>query len=197
MYIKDRPGLSLLRVNKSASATRPCRANPSTCRQPPFAGKTRALAESHVSRRQASATLAVGKAIRPKLSRENTMTPLENKSHSLNNSFGTGLLLFGATLSYLRIENITQHIANTVAAYGSEALGLFPAMGLAAARIFQELTLNPASALSAFLQFLLSFWPVAIIFLGALLLRKSIFPIVSLPVFAEQESDSRPQPVRE
>jgi len=121
------------------------------------------------------------------------MTPLENKSHSLNNSFGAGLLLFGATLSYLRIENITQHIA----AYGSEALGLFPAMGLAAARLLQELTLNPASALSGLVQFLLSFWPVAIIFLGALLLRKSIFPIACLPVFAEQESDAKPQPVRE
>jgi hypothetical protein len=125
------------------------------------------------------------------------MTPLENKSHSLNNSFGAGLLVFGATLSYLRIENITQHIATTVAAYGSEALGLFPAMGLAAARVLQEFTLNPASALAALLQFLLSFWPVAIIFLGALLLRKSIFPIACVPVFAEQESESQPQPVRE
>ena len=125
------------------------------------------------------------------------MTPLENKSHSLNNSFGAGLLLFGATLAYLRIENITQQIANTIADYGSEALGLFPAMGLAAARLLQELTLNPASALSAFLQFLLSFWPVAIIFLGALLLRKSIFPVAYLPGFAEQESGPRPQPVRE
>jgi hypothetical protein len=139
----------------------------------------------------------MGNAIRPKLSRENTMTPLENKSHSMNNSLGAGLLLFGATLSYLRIENITQQIANAVAAYGSEALGLFPAMGLAAARLLQELTLNPAVALAAFLQFLLSFWPVAIIFLGALLLRKSIFPIACLPIFTEQESDSRPQPVRE
>jgi len=125
------------------------------------------------------------------------MTPLENKSHSLNNSFGAGLLLFGATLSYLRIENITQHIATTVAAYGSEALGLFPAMGLAAARLLQELTLNPASALSGLVQFLLSFWPVAIIFVGAVPLRKSIFPLACLTHSAEQDSNSLPQQVRE
>jgi hypothetical protein len=125
------------------------------------------------------------------------MTPPQSKTHSLINSLGTALLLFGAVLCYLRIDAVSQQITNVLAAYGSEALGLFPATGLAATRVLQDLALNPVSTLSASLQFLLSFWPVAIIFLGALLLRKSIFPIISLPLSTVHDSDSASQGVSE
>ena len=79
------------------------------------------------------------------------MTPLENKSQSLHNALGTALLLFGAILCYLRAVAIAQQIVNTLAPYGSEAFAWLPATGLAAARLLQELTANPASALSAIL----------------------------------------------
>lgn len=125
------------------------------------------------------------------------MTQPQSKTHSLINSLGTALLLFGAVLCYLRIEAVGHQITNVLAAYGSEAVGLFPATGLAATRLLQDLALNPASALSASLQFLLSFWPVAIIFLGALLLRKTIFPIISLSPSTAQESGSVTQGVSE
>jgi hypothetical protein len=125
------------------------------------------------------------------------MTHRQSKMHLLINSLGTALLLFGAVLCYLRIEAVSQQMTNVLAAYGSEAVGLFPATGLAATRVLQDLALNPASALSASLQFLLSFWPVAIIVLGALLLRKTIFPIISLPLSTAQDSGSVTQGVRE
>ncbi|MGA2419527.1 MAG: hypothetical protein ABSG69_05545 [Candidatus Acidiferrum sp.] len=123
------------------------------------------------------------------------MTSAENKTPSISDTLGTALLLFGAVLCYLRIEAIDQKIADLFNAYGSNAFGLLPSTGLAAARLLQNLTLNPASSLSALIQFLLSCWPVAILFVGAFFLRKTLFP--SRPLSAEQASRSSAQPVRE
>ena len=121
------------------------------------------------------------------------MTPLENtKSISLNNTLGTALLLFGTILSYLRVTSVIQGITNAVADYTSNAVGVLPATGLAAARLLQAVTLDPTSALSTLLQFLLSCWPVAIIFLGALFLRESLFAVPTQP-FATRDSASAPQ----
>jgi hypothetical protein len=121
------------------------------------------------------------------------MTQPENKSHSLYNILGTALLFFGAILSYMHFAATAQQIADFPAAYGSEALGLVPATGLIAARVLQALTLSPASALSTLLHFLLSFWPVTLIFLGALLLRETIFPLSGLPLGSRRDSDSPAQ----
>jgi hypothetical protein len=123
------------------------------------------------------------------------MTPAKNQSYSLNNVLGTALLLSGAFLCYLHVAAIAQQIAISFAANGAENLGLFPVAGLLAARLLQALTLNPASALSALLQFLLSFWPVTFIFLGALLLRKTIFPVRIVPFLSESASNSLAQRV--
>lgn len=123
------------------------------------------------------------------------MTSGENKTPSINNTLGTGLLLFGAVLCYLRIEAVSQKIADIFTVYGSNAFGLLPSTGLAAARLLQNLTLNPASSLSALLQFLLSCWPVAILFVGAFFLRKTLFP--SHPLSVAQDSSSAAQPVCE
>jgi len=123
------------------------------------------------------------------------MTSLENKTPSITNTLGTALLLFGAVLCYLRIEAVSQKIAGMFTVYGSDAFGLLPSTGLAAARLLQNLTLNPASSLSALVQFLLSCWPVAILFVGAFFLRNTLFP--SLPLSVAQDSHSAAQPVRE
>ena len=123
------------------------------------------------------------------------MTSLENKTPSITNTLGTALLLFGAVLCYLRIEAVSQKIADMFTVYGSGAFGLLPSTGLAAARLLQNLTLNPASSLSALVQFLLSCWPVAILFVGAFFLRKTLFP--RLPLSVAQDSHSAAQPVRE
>ena len=103
------------------------------------------------------------------------MTPLETKAYSLNNILGGALLLFGALFCYLRVVASIKHVSFYFPSNASDVLGLLPATGLAAARLLQDLTLNPASAFSAALYFLLSCWPVVIIFLGAILLRNSLF----------------------
>ena len=114
------------------------------------------------------------------------MTAPEAKSYSLNNILGGGLLLLGGVLCTARLVATVQHANFFYGSNGSEALGLLPASGLAIARLWQDLTLDPASAISALLYFLLSCWPVAIIFLGAIFLRKSLF--ATLPPHASLDS---------
>jgi hypothetical protein len=106
----------------------------------------------------------------------------------MNNILGTAFLLFGSALSYLRAEAATQHVTDALQAYGAEAFGILPAVGLAAARLLQDLTLAHVSTLSMSLRFLVSCWPVAIIFLGAYLLRDSLF--AAPPEFADSTYNS-------
>jgi hypothetical protein len=101
------------------------------------------------------------------------MTAQQLKTNALNNTLGAALLLFGALLSCARLATATEHVSGMWNLYGAEALGMIPATGLAAARVLQSLTLDPAGAASVALQFLLSCWPVAAIFLGAILLRRN------------------------
>jgi hypothetical protein len=110
------------------------------------------------------------------------------KRLTMNNILGTACLLFGAVLSYLRVESAAQQVASTLQGYGSEAFGLLPAVGLAGARLLQDLALNHNSALAMLLGFLLSCWPVAISIVGVVLLRDSLF--ASQPVYAARRYDS-------
>jgi hypothetical protein len=110
------------------------------------------------------------------------------KRLTMNNILGTACLLFGAVLSYLRIESATQQVASTLQAYGAEAFGLLPAVGLAGARLLQDLALNHNSALAMLLGFLVSCWPVAISLVGVVLLRDSLF--ASQPGYAARVYDS-------
>jgi hypothetical protein len=119
------------------------------------------------------------------------MTHPENKSsYSLNNSLGTALLLLGGILAYLRVEAIGRQLAGMLTPYGSDLVGLFSMIGLAAARLLQAFTLSPTSAASAILLFLLSFWPVAAILSGVILLRKNLFPPAMPPCTASRPSGS-------
>jgi hypothetical protein len=110
------------------------------------------------------------------------------KRLTMNNILGTACLLFGSVLSYLRIESATQQVASTLQAYGSEAFGLLPAVGLAGARLLQDLALHHNSALAMLLGFLVSCWPVAISLVGVALLRDSLF--ASQPVYAASSYNS-------
>ena len=110
------------------------------------------------------------------------------KRLTMTNILGTACLLFGSMLSYLRIESATQHVASTLQAYGSEAFGLLPAVGLAGARLLQDVTLSHNSALAMVLGFLLSCWPAAISLVGVVLLRDSLF--ASQPVYATRPGDT-------
>jgi hypothetical protein len=99
-----------------------------------------------------------------------------SKAPSLSSILGVAALLCGAAFCYLRVAPLIERITGLLPADASDTLGLLPATGLAIARLLQYFTLGPASALSPLLHFLLSCWPVAILLLGAILLRKAFFP---------------------
>jgi hypothetical protein len=117
------------------------------------------------------------------------MTAQQLKANALNNTLGAALLLFGALLSCARLATATEHVSGMWNLYGAEALGMLPATGLAAARLLQSLTLDPTGAASVALQFLLSCWPVAAIFLGAILLRRNFAQALKMP--SEPAGDAR------
>jgi hypothetical protein len=122
------------------------------------------------------------------------MTPSTTKTPSINNALGAALLVFGALLSYMRFEAVAQQISRLLTGYGSEALGLLPATGLAAARLIQNFVFDAAATPSVILQFLLSFWPVGAIFVGAILLCKPFSPQFMTQLTANEESRFRQVP---
>jgi hypothetical protein len=124
------------------------------------------------------------------------MNHAENNAYSLKNILGTALLLFGAILCYFHVTAGIQYATHFVPAGASDAIGFLPASGLVAAILLQDLTLNPSSAISAVLYFLLSCWPVATLLLGVVLLRKSIFAPFPAPSSLTSPF-SAPQGVRE
>jgi hypothetical protein len=124
------------------------------------------------------------------------MSNLQNGNFSFRNISGTALLVFGAALAYFRIESGAERFTGLLSAYGSDAIGMLPATGLAIARLFQDLALDPASGFSLFVRFLVSFWPIAAVFVGALLLRKSLFPQSMHEARTDEHSTAVAQGVR-
>jgi hypothetical protein len=160
-----------------------------TVRKPPFAGKPRALAESQV-RPLGGVRYSRFVSSSHEVNCEINMNTSLTKRLTMNNILGTALLLFGSALSYLRVETATEHVTNTLQSYGLDVFGLLPAVGLASARLLQDLTLSHGSALAMLLGFLLSCWPVAVSLLGAVLLRDSLFPSQSENAYAANNYDS-------
>ncbi len=119
------------------------------------------------------------------------MTSAQSKTHSISNILGIGLLVFGALLSYVRLESATQQLSGMLQGYGAEAFGLLPAVGLASARLLQDWTLDPTSTLPMFARFLLSCWPVVVILFGVALLRKTLLATLTTRSLAGGRSDSR------
>jgi hypothetical protein len=123
--------------------------------------------------------------------RGDDMTAPETRTFSINNIFGAALLLFGAMLSYLHITATMRQLAGFIP---SDAVGLLPAIGLAVARVLQNMTLDFTFGPSALLRFLLSCWPVYFLFLGGvILLRKSLFPTLTPQTSANRNSASLSQ----
>jgi hypothetical protein len=116
------------------------------------------------------------------------MTATETRNYSLTNILGSALLVSGALIAYLRISGAVQHITSGFPAY-SDTFGTLPAVGLAAAHLLQSVALEHSAALSTISHFLLSCWPVAIMLLGVILLRKSLFATPSSRLSANPTPD--------
>jgi hypothetical protein len=187
-----------LRVCQSArgvtSAEVPARQNPFTRGQPPFAGKNPVYAESWKNGlRPALDTFNMNHMLHAETPRGDDMTAPETRTYSINNILGAALLLFGAMLCYLHITAAMHQLAGF---FPSDAVGLLPAIGLAVARMLENVTLDFTFGPSALLRFLLSCWPVFFLFFGVILLRKSLFPTLTPQTSANRNPASLSQSAR-
>jgi len=92
-------------------------------------------------------------------------------SQSLKSIAGASLIAFGLVILFANLDGVAASLSNCARVYVHEAVGILPALGLAALHAAQSYAFGHAGFLSSLLQILVSFWPVILILAGALLLR--------------------------
>jgi hypothetical protein len=98
------------------------------------------------------------------------MAARRTSSRSLKSISGASIFALGLFLLFVNLDGSAAQISYAVGA-PAEALGILPALGLAALHALQAYTFDHAGFLSSLLQILVSFWPLLLIVAGAILLR--------------------------
>jgi hypothetical protein len=98
------------------------------------------------------------------------MTARQAASQTLKSIAGASLLALGLVILFANLDGITASLTSSSGVPAHEALGLLPALGLAALHAAQAYAFDPDGFISGFLKILVSFWPVILILAGALLL---------------------------
>jgi hypothetical protein len=98
------------------------------------------------------------------------MAARRTPSRSLKSISGAGVFALGLFLLFVSLDGPAAQFSSAVGA-PAEALGILPALGLAALHALQAYTFDHAGFSSSLLQILVSFWPVLLIVAGAILLR--------------------------
>lgn len=92
-------------------------------------------------------------------------------SQSLKSIAGASFIALGLVILLTNLDGVVASLSNCGGIYTHEAMGILPALGLAALHAAQSYAFGHAGFLSSLLQILVSFWPVILIVAGALLLR--------------------------
>ena len=100
-----------------------------------------------------------------------SMVAKQTSSRSLYSIAGAILLALGFLILFANLDAVAAQITNAVGASGEQALGMLPALVLAISHGLQAYAFDRAGFLSGLLQILVSFWPLILILLGAVLLR--------------------------
>lgn len=93
-------------------------------------------------------------------------------SQNLKSIAGASFLAFGFVMLFANLDGVAASLCNVAGIPVHEAPGILPALGLAALRAAQSYTFDQQGFFSSVLQILVSFWPVILILVGALLLRE-------------------------
>lgn len=101
------------------------------------------------------------------------MATRQTSSRSLTKIAGAILLALGLLLLFASLEGVAAHF-NISLGSASETLGFFPALGLAGLRALQAYVFDHSRFLSGLEQFLVSFWPLLLVVVGAVLLRRAL-----------------------
>jgi len=102
---------------------------------------------------------------------EETMAAQQTSPRSLKSITGAILLALGFLILFANLDGVTGQITSAVGTSPEPAQGMLPALALATLHVLQDYAFDHAGFLSGLLQILVSFWPLILIVIGAVLLR--------------------------
>jgi hypothetical protein len=97
------------------------------------------------------------------------MAAQQTSPRSLKSITGAILLALGFLILFANLDVVTGQIASAAGTSGEPSQGMLPALVLAAFRVLQDYAFDHAGFLSGLLQILVSFWPLILIIIGAVL----------------------------
>lgn len=92
-------------------------------------------------------------------------------SQNLKSIAGATLIALGLAFLFANLDEVAASLNNCAGIPVHEAPGILPALGLAVLHATQSYAFNHQGFLSSLLQILVSFWPVILILVGAVMLR--------------------------
>jgi hypothetical protein len=111
-------------------------------------------------------------------------------SQSLKSIAGASLLAVGLVLFFANLDGLAASLGRFAGNSSPEAVGILPALSLAALHAAQAYAFDQRGFISGFLQILVSFWPSILIAIGAALLRNALGPLAK-PEVGETSSGPR------
>ncbi len=101
------------------------------------------------------------------------MAARQTSSRSLNSITGAGIFALGLLLLFVNLDAVIAQISHALGA-PTEAPQILPVLGLLSLHAMQAYTFDYAGFFPTLLRILVSFWPLLLIFIGAVLLRSSV-----------------------
>ena len=98
------------------------------------------------------------------------MVAKQTSPRSMQSIAGALLLALGFLLLFSNLDAVAAQFTNTAGTSGYQMLEMLPALVLALLHGLQSYVFDHARFLSALLQILVSFWPLVLVIIGALLL---------------------------
>jgi hypothetical protein len=98
------------------------------------------------------------------------MVAQQTSLQSVKSITGAILLVLGFLILFANLDVVTGQITSAAGTSGEPAQGMLPAIVLATLHVLQDYAFDHAGFLSGLLQILVSFWPLILIIIGAVLL---------------------------
>jgi hypothetical protein len=89
---------------------------------------------------------------------------------SLKSIAGASFFAVGLVILFANLDGVVASFSNVAGISAHEGLGVLPALGLAGLHALQAYTFDQAGIGSALAQILVSFWPLLLIIIGAMML---------------------------
>jgi hypothetical protein len=99
------------------------------------------------------------------------MASQQASSQSLKSIAGASVLALGLAVLFANLDGVAASVSHFAGMSAHEGLGVLPALGLAGLHALQAYAFDQDGFISGFLQILVSFWPLILILVGAVLLR--------------------------